>query len=62
MTDSQAALQALASNQYTSKLVKETMIELNLLGKKTETLELSWIKAHAGHPGCLLYTSDAADE
>ena len=51
LTDSQAAFQALAARTYTSKLVKETMEELNKLGKIVNRLEISWIKAHVGYKG-----------
>ena len=48
---SQAAIQALNSNIITSTLVKETVSSLNTLALTTEKVEISWIKAHIGHPG-----------
>ena len=51
MTDSQASLQALASNTYSSKLVKETITALNELGEQVHRLDIAWIKAHVGYVG-----------
>ena len=51
MTDSQAALQALDDTTYTSRAVKDTMMELNNLGHQVKRLELAWAKAHIGIPG-----------
>ena len=45
LTDSQAAFQAIAARTYTSKSVKETIEELNTLGKIVNRLEIAWIKA-----------------
>ena len=56
-TDSQAALQALSSNDYTSRIVKETCLELNKLKQLVVRLELVWIKAHVGYKG-----NERADE
>ena len=50
-TDSQATLLALNSSSYTSKIVKQTMDELNDLGEKVQRLEIVWIKANVGHTG-----------
>ena len=50
-TDSQAALQALDDTTYTSRAVKDTMMELNNLGHQVKRLELAWVKAHVGIPG-----------
>ena len=50
-TDSQAALQALDDTTYTSRVVKDTMMELNNLGHKVKRLEIAWVKAHIGIPG-----------
>ena len=50
-TDSQATLQALHNPHVTSKLIEETIAQLNLLGQTVKSLTI-----------CLLYTSDAADE
>ena len=49
LTDSQAAFFALASTQFTSKVVKETILELNKLGEHLNRLEIVWIKAHTGN-------------
>ena len=57
ITDSQAAFHALASTTYTSKVVKETILELNKLGEMVTRVEVTWIKAHAGHKG-----NERADE
>jgi len=54
--DSRAALQALAKNTVDTKLVKDTRQTLNLAGV-TNSIELKWIKAHAGHLG-----NERADE
>ena len=51
MTDSQAAFLALAAETFTSKLVKNTIDELNELGTKVARVEIAWIKAHVGHQG-----------
>ena len=56
-TDSQAALQALANNNFTSKIVKETCLELNKLKQQVIRLEIAWIKAHVGYKG-----NEEADE
>ena len=51
LTDSQAALQALDNTTYTSRAVKDTMIELNNLAHPVKRLEIAWVKAHVGIPG-----------
>ena len=50
-SDSQAAILALNSNTLTSSLVKQTIINLNLLADSTKRVEICWIKAHIGHDG-----------
>ena len=50
-SDSQAAVLALNSNTITSSLVKQTIINLNLLADSTKRVERCWIKAHIGHDG-----------
>ena len=50
-TDSQASLQALNSHEIKSLAVKDTIAALNLVRQKVNRLEISWIKAHVGHPG-----------
>ena len=50
LSDSQAALKALANLKINSKCVLAAANCLNELGKKT-TVELHWIKAHVDHPG-----------
>ena len=56
-SDSRAAIQALNSPTVTSQLVKNTISTLNLVGGKTDRLEIAWIKAHVGHWG-----NERADE
>ena len=51
LSDSQAALQALDDTTYTSRAVKDTMMELNNLGHHVKRLEIAWVKAHVGIPG-----------
>ena len=51
MTDSQAALLALHSYDYTSIIVQSAMEELNSLAQQVKRIEVSWIKAHCGHKG-----------
>ena len=57
LTDSQATFQALTLTTFTSRIVKETITELNKLGKQVSRLEIAWIKAHIGHEG-----NEAADK
>ena len=56
-SDSRAAIQALNSHVITSQLVKDTVHAINRLGGMMQRLEISWIKAHIGHPG-----NEKADE
>ena len=56
-SDSQAAIQALNSPTITSKIVEETVRNLNTLGSKVNRLEIEWIKAHVGYEG-----NERADE
>jgi ribonuclease HI len=50
ITDSKAAIGALAGNVIRSKLVSDTIKELNKLGSRAK-LAINWIKAHVGHEG-----------
>ena len=50
LSDSQAALQALANIQVTSKSVGAAIKALTRLGSRI-TVYLNWIKAHVNHPG-----------
>ena len=50
-SDSQAAILALNRNTITSPLVKQTIINLNLLADGTKRVEICCIKAHIGHDG-----------
>ena len=50
-SDSQAALLALNNLKVSSKLVLDTINNLNQLAACTHRVELNWIKAHVGHPG-----------
>ena len=50
-SDSQAAILALNSNTITSSLVKQTIINLNLLSDSTKRVEICWINAHIVHDG-----------
>ena len=56
-TDSQATLQALHNPNVTSKLIDDTLTQLNLLGKTVKSLSIHWIEAHKGHAG-----NEKADE
>ena len=56
-TDSQATLQALHNPHVTSKLIEETIAQLNLLGQTVKSLTIHWIEAHKGHAG-----NEKADE
>ena len=56
LTDSQATFKALAKPTCSSKTVKECMNNLNSLAADFK-VTISWIKAHAGHPG-----NELADE
>ena len=56
-TDSQATLQALHNPHVTSKLIEETITQLNLLGQTVKSLTIHWIEAHKGHAG-----NEKADE
>ena len=47
-SDSQAALQALKSNNCKAQTVKDTHDALNTLAEKTKLIRLAWIKAHIG--------------
>ena len=55
--DSQAALKALNAPKITSITVLNCHTQLTYLGNLTRKLVLTWIKAHAGHPG-----NELADE
>ena len=44
-SDSKAATQALNSSTVSSLLVKDTISALNLVGRKVERLDISWIKS-----------------
>ena len=55
--DSQATLQALHNPHVTSKLIDDTITQLNLLGKTVKSLSIHWIEAHKGHSG-----NEKADE
>lgn len=50
LSDSQAAIAALAGTQVKSKTVKSCIDKLNLLGKHTD-ITIKWVKAHANHTG-----------
>ena len=56
-TDSQATLQALHNPHVTSKLIEDTITQLNLLGKQVKSLTIHWIEAHKGRAG-----NEKADE
>ena len=56
-TDSQATLQALHNPHVTSKLIEDTITQLNHLGKAVKSLSIHWIEGHKGHAG-----SEKADE
>ena len=49
-SDSRAALQALSSTEFTSKLVYETVDNINMLGY-SNSVKLCWIPAHEGFVG-----------
>ena len=55
--DSQAALQALASNICKANTVRETHNHLNTLAESNKKVQVCWIKAHVGHDG-----NELADE
>ena len=50
LSDSQAALQALDRIDTDSKLVRDTKLALNTLGKSIK-IELAWVKAHVNYKG-----------
>ena len=50
-SDSQAALQEIDNFNITSTLVRDTIMELNTLGRNSKKLSLIWIKAHVQHKG-----------
>ena len=50
-TDSQATLQALHNPHATSKLIEDTITQINQLGKTVKSLSIHWIEAHKGHAG-----------
>jgi ribonuclease HI len=50
LSDSQAALSALAAFQVSSELVQRCLGSLNRLGSKNK-VTLYWVKAHVGHKG-----------
>ena len=50
-SDSQAALLALNSNEFTSQVVVDTARKLNNLALQAKKVTLVWIKAHVGHRG-----------
>jgi ribonuclease HI len=50
ITDSKAAIGALAGNIIKSKLVSDTIKELHKLSSRAK-LSINWIKAHVGHEG-----------
>ena len=56
-TDSQATLLALHNPHVTSKLIENTITQLNLLGQLVKSLTIHWIEAHKGHAG-----NEKADE
>ena len=56
-TESQATIQALNNPHVTSKLIEDTITQLNLLGKTIKSLSIHWIEAHKGHTG-----NEKADE
>ena len=56
-TDSQATPQALHNPHVTSKLIEDTITQLNQLGKTVKSLSIHWIEAHKGHAG-----NEKADE
>ena len=56
-SDSQAALQALKSNQCKAQTVKDTHEALNTLAEQAKLVRLTWIKAHIGLAG-----NELADE
>ena len=56
-SDSQAAILALANTSLASKIVKQTIENINKLAEKTHRVEINWIKAYVGYPG-----NERADE
>ena len=56
-TDSQSTLQALNNPHVTSKLIEDTIIQLNHLDQTVKSLTIPWIEAHKGHAG-----NEKADE
>ena len=49
-TDSQAAILAISSYWFTSKLVEEAVMVLNSTSRKNP-ISIHWVKAHVGHKG-----------
>jgi ribonuclease HI len=56
LSDSQAAIKALASKTITSTLVLDTLYELELLASRSRRVTIAWVKAHIGTEG-----NEAAD-
>ena len=50
-------LHALNNPHITSKLIDDTIFQLNLLGQQVRSLTIHWIEAHKGHAG-----NEKADE
>ena len=51
LSDSQAAIQALANDDIRSTEVLETIYQLELLAAKAKRLTIAWVKAHVGTSG-----------